>query len=107
MTNNPILIVDDEPLNLAALQQLLCHDYKLVFANGGRDAITAALKHLPALILHDINMPGIDGYSVCRTLKADQRTEAIPVIFVTLFLTNIFQVLDIKYKCDAQERALM
>ena len=83
MTNNPILIVDDEPLNLAALQQLLCHDYKLVFANGGRDAITAALKHLPALILLDINMPGIDGYSVCRTLKADQRTEAIPVIFVT------------------------
>jgi putative two-component system response regulator len=49
----------------------------------GADAIAAALKHLPALILLDIEMPGMDGYEVCRALKADSRTEAIPVIFVT------------------------
>ncbi len=80
---NPILIVDDEPHNLAALQQILSSRYRLVFARSGAEALSAALKHAPSLILMDIQMQGMDGYAVCRTLKSDWRTEAIPVIFVT------------------------
>ncbi|GGE92346.1 response regulator [Massilia psychrophila] len=80
---NPILIVDDEPKNLAALEQILGCDYDLIFARNGDEAIAAAHKHAPSLILLDIKMPGKDGYEVCRELKADKRTEAIPVIFVT------------------------
>jgi putative two-component system response regulator len=79
----PILVVDDLPQNLAALQQVLSGEYRLVFARNGADAIAAAFKHLPSLILLDIEMPDMDGYAVCRTLKADPRTEAIPIIFVT------------------------
>jgi putative two-component system response regulator len=79
----PILIVDDEPQNLAALEQILSADYQLVFARNGTDALSAALKHVPSLILLDIDMPGMDGYTVCRNLKADKRTDSIPVIFVT------------------------
>lgn len=79
----PILIVDDEPSNLAALEQILCATYPLVFARNGAEAIAAALKHGPSLILLDIDMPGMDGYTVCRRLKADPRTEHIPVIFVS------------------------
>lgn len=83
MHDDPILIVDDEPQNLAALQQILSGEYRLVFARNGAEALKAALKHLPALILLDIEMPDLDGYAVCRALKADERTAAIPVIFVT------------------------
>jgi len=79
----PILIVDDEPHNLAALEQILSGDYHLVFARNGADALVAVAKHGPSLILLDIEMPGMNGYAVCRDLKADKRTEGIPVIFVT------------------------
>lgn len=83
MHDGLILVVDDEPQNLAALQQVLSSDYRLVFARHGAEALAAAIKHLPALILLDIEMPDLDGYAVCRLLKADERTSAIPVIFVT------------------------
>lgn len=81
----PILIVDDEPQNLAALEQILQDDYQLVFARNGAEALAAAVKHEPSLILLDIEMPDMNGYSVCRDLKADKRTEGIPVIFVTSY----------------------
>ena len=81
--SGPILVVDDLPQNLATLQQVLSSQYRLVFARNGAEAIAAAFKHLPSLILLDIEMPDMDGYSVCRSLKADPRTEAIPIIFVT------------------------
>jgi putative two-component system response regulator len=83
MPNGPILIVDDEPQNLMALEQILSDEYKLVFARNGTEALTAILKHAPSLILLDIQMPDTDGYSLCRQLKADPRTESIPVIFVS------------------------
>lgn len=79
----PILIVDDEPANLALLRQILAPDYALVFARNGAEALVAAAKHQPALILLDIEMPDMDGYAACRALKADPATESIPVIFVT------------------------
>jgi putative two-component system response regulator len=79
----PILIIDDEPQNLAVMRQILSPDYDLVFATDGPGGIAAALKHQPTLILLDISMPGMDGYAVCRALKADPRTEAMLVIFVT------------------------
>lgn len=79
----PILIVDDEPANLALLRQILGPDYSLVFARNGAEALTAAHKHRPSLVLLDIEMPGISGYEVCRALKANPATEGIPVIFVT------------------------
>lgn len=83
MHDGPILIVDDEPQNLAALQQILSGTYRLVFARGGVEALSAAVKHRPSLILLDIEMPDMDGYAVCRALKSDERTADTPVIFVT------------------------
>jgi len=83
MPTGPLLIVDDEPLNLAAMEAVLCDDYRLLFARNGVDAVAVALKHRPALILLDVQMPGMTGYAVCRQLKADPRTEEIPIIFVT------------------------
>ncbi|TCJ17183.1 response regulator [Parasulfuritortus cantonensis] len=83
MSNAPILIVDDEPLNLDALRHILEQDHRLVVARNGREALAAVAKHKPSLILMDIQMPEMDGYDACLALKADPATEAIPVIFVT------------------------
>ncbi|HWV14856.1 MAG TPA: EAL domain-containing protein [Cellvibrio sp.] len=83
MPANLILIVDDEPSNLATLKQILGNIYPLVFARSGAECLSAVKKHQPSLILLDIQMPDMNGYNVCRTLKADPATESIPIIFVS------------------------
>ena len=83
MPHGPLLIVDDEPANLGLLRMILESEYSLMFARNGAEALTLALKRRPCLILLDIQMPGMDGYAVCRALKANPATETIPVIFVT------------------------
>nr|WP_320193298.1 response regulator [uncultured Desulfobacter sp.] len=79
-----ILIVDDERLNIKLLTELLRDKYKIMAAKNGEQALKAARGNVaPDLILLDIMMPGIDGYEVCKRLKADEKTKHIPVIFVT------------------------
>ena len=79
-----ILVVDDTPDNLTLMQALLKDLYKVKGANNGEKALKiAAAENPPDLILLDIMMPGIDGYEVCRRLKADPATRDIPVIFLT------------------------
>src|SRR5262249_19293725 len=79
-----ILIVDDTPDNLSLMTGILKGDYRTKVANNGERALQiASTLPLPDLILLDIMMPGIDGYEVCRRLKADQATLEIPVIFLT------------------------
>jgi len=79
-----ILLVDDNPTNLQVLFQTLegvgC---KLLIAKNGEIALSIAGKALPDLILLDIMMPDIDGYEVCRQLKANPATSDIPVIFLS------------------------
>ena len=84
MENQKILLVDDNPTNLQVLFQTLeGRDYNLLVAKNGEMALSIARKALPNLILLDIMMPGIDGYEVCRQLKADPATREIPVIFLS------------------------
>jgi putative two-component system response regulator len=83
MTYHPILVVDDEPANLALLSQILEPEYQLVFATSGPEALKMVAKQPISLILLDVQMPGMNGYQVCEALKADPATEAIPVIFAT------------------------
>lgn len=78
-----ILIVDDTPENLTVLQGLLKNDYKLFAAKNGEKALALAHAKLPSLVLLDIMMPGMDGYEVCKRLKADPATRDIPVVFLT------------------------
>jgi CheY-like chemotaxis protein/class 3 adenylate cyclase len=79
-----ILIVDDTPDNISLISALLKNTYKIKIATNGAKAIDIAFSASPPdLILLDIMMPEIDGYEVCRRLKADERTQAIPVIFLT------------------------
>ncbi len=79
-----VLIVDDERINLNILFDLLHPMYQIMAANTGQKALKIAISdNPPDLILLDIVMPKMDGYTVCRELKSDERARDIPIIFVT------------------------
>jgi len=78
-----ILIVDDIPDNIKSLNAILEQDYSVSFATYWKKALEVAERTLPDLILLDILMPDMDGYEICRRLKADPATRDIPVIFIT------------------------
>ncbi|MGD8766531.1 MAG: response regulator, partial [Methyloceanibacter sp.] len=81
---NLILIVDDTPTNVAVISGLLKETYKTKVATNGEKALAIANgADKPDLILLDIMMPGMDGFEVCRRLKANPETAEIPVIFLT------------------------
>ncbi|SFB78179.1 putative two-component system response regulator [Marinospirillum celere] len=78
-----LLLVDDEPVNLQVLKNILEADYRLLFARSGERALQLAQQEEPDLILLDVMMPGLSGHDVCQQLKANEQTAALPVIFVT------------------------
>ncbi len=79
-----ILIVDDLPVNLQVLGNVLKEeDYEIAVASSGNQAL-AILEHItPDLVLLDVMMPGLDGYTVCHELKKNPRLADIPVVFLT------------------------
>nr|WP_199298067.1 GGDEF domain-containing response regulator [Trichocoleus sp. FACHB-40] len=84
MTKEDILIVDDTPENLRLLSKMLTKEgYNIRKALNGQMALTAVQSVVPDLILLDIMMPNMDGYQVCKHLKADPKTAEIPVIFLS------------------------
>ena len=79
-----ILVVDDTPANLALVVEYLeCRGLRMLVAQGGEEGLQRASLVQPDLILLDAIMPGIDGFEVCRRLKARESTRDIPVIFMT------------------------
>ncbi|MCY2989901.1 MAG: PAS domain S-box protein [Planctomycetota bacterium] len=78
-----ILVVDDELINIEVLADIFSDDYEVLFATEGERALEIAAAARPDTILLDVMMPGLDGYEVCRRLKANHQTQHIPVIFVT------------------------
>jgi signal transduction histidine kinase len=83
-TTATILIVDDTPANLALIVEYLeARQFRMLVAQGGEEGLQRAALVQPDLILLDAIMPGIDGFEVCRRLKARESTRDIPVIFMT------------------------
>jgi len=78
-----IMVVDDTETNIDVLVETLGDEYDVSIAMDGKSALQDAKENPPDLILLDIMMPEMDGYEVCRRLKADEKTKNIPVIFVT------------------------
>lgn len=82
--NRPkLLIVDDQPLNIRILHQLFHNHCDVFMATDGEQAIAICQAQLPDLVLLDVVMDGIDGHEVCKQLKQDALTKAIPIIFIT------------------------
>jgi diguanylate cyclase (GGDEF)-like protein len=78
-----ILLVDDDPATIQLMGKLLAGVGHLRFATSGEAALKLAHESLPDLILLDVEMPGMSGFDVCQTLKADPALAEVPVIFVT------------------------
>lgn len=83
MPKPTVLVVDDEPLNVAVLSELLSPDYRVLGARSGPIALDLLATELADLILLDVMMPGMDGYAVLAQLRSGARTAGVPVIFVT------------------------
>jgi DNA-binding NarL/FixJ family response regulator len=78
-----ILVIDDEAINIQVASEILGDDYEIIFATDGREGIELAQEAAPDILLLDVKMPGMDGYEVCAQLRADPRTAAMSIIFVT------------------------
>ena len=113
LTECRVLIVDDAKANVDMLVEALRGDYKLSVALDGEAALRAIERSAPDLLLLDIVMPGIDGYEVCRRLRADPATQEIPIMFLSSlddvqdkargfelgandYLTKPFEILEVK-----------
>ena len=84
MDDKPVVLaVDDTPENLDVVKGLLSSRYVVKAAINGMMALKIAEKKPPDVILLDIRMPQMDGFEVCRKLKANETTASIPVIFLT------------------------
>jgi signal transduction histidine kinase/DNA-binding response OmpR family regulator len=79
-----VLLVDDRPENLLAMESILEDlGHKLIRANSGREALRLLLDRDYALILLDVQMPGLDGFELAELIRERERTERTPIIFIT------------------------
>jgi len=122
LSNSRILIVDDVKANVDVLVEALGDDYKLSVALSGESALRSAEKNPPDLVLLDIIMPGMDGYEVCRRLRASRQLREVPVMFLSSledvlnkargfeaggndYLTKPFEALEVKARVRSLLRA--
>jgi phosphoserine phosphatase RsbU/P len=113
LSDSRVLIVDDVKANVDVLVQALSADYKLSVALGGQQALDAVRRNPPDLVLLDIVMPDIDGYEICRRLRAAEATRELPIMFLSSledvsdktrgfevggndYLTKPFEILEVK-----------
>lgn len=83
MDKQKILIVDDEPSVRLTIRRMLEKDYSILEADNGEKAVGIAEEQSPDLILIDLMMPIMDGYTACSKIKANTATRAIPVVILT------------------------
>ncbi|MDD2899089.1 MAG: response regulator [Desulfuromonadaceae bacterium] len=91
-----ILIVDDDPTNISVLEKTLCEEYEVCIAENGYDALRLTKELHPDLILLDIMMPDLDGFDVCRIIKAEETFADIPIIFLTALDTIADELMGLK-----------
>jgi putative two-component system response regulator len=79
-----VLVVEDDAANRALLSHLLNRaGYEAIVVSDGRDGLRAAIEDEPDLLLLDVELPGMNGFDICRNLRADPRTVALPIILLT------------------------
>jgi cyclic di-GMP phosphodiesterase len=78
-----VLVVDDDPENLMILESILSDHYSLKLINDSSEVLEYAIANPPDLILLDVMMPKIDGFELCREIKANRNLYSVPVIFLT------------------------
>jgi putative two-component system response regulator len=100
-TAGKILIVDDEPANIKVLTRVMTRlGYEVLSASDGESALRAVARDPPDLVLLDVQMPGLDGFEVCRRLKTDPGTRLIPVVLITTLTRSEDRVRGIQAGAD-------
>lgn len=88
-----VLAIDDQPDNLALMEALLApHGFRVLGCTSGPEGLAAALRDKPHLVLLDLSMPGMDGFEVLSRLRADPRTQHLPVLVLTATLKDATMV---------------
>ena len=100
MKKKTILIADDEASIRLLVSNMLSKNYVVLEASDGQEAIDIARTQKPDIILMDIMMPNVDGYSACYTIKKDETTSVIPVVMVTALGFNLNKALADKVRAD-------
>jgi putative two-component system response regulator len=96
-----VLVVDDDPASVLVFSRLMLRlGYDVLTAQNGERALEIAARQGPDLVLLDLKMPGIDGFEVCRRLKADRATRLIPVVLVTTLLASEDRIRGIEAGAD-------
>lgn len=80
-----ILVVEDNPVNLELIRQLLEDDYEVIDASDGEQGVERAIESIPDLVLMDLRLPKVDGWKAFETLRERADTAKIPVIAVTAY----------------------
>jgi CheY-like chemotaxis protein len=93
MGKKTILVVDDEQNVRLLVSKVLNKDYVILEAGDGEEAVATARSKIPDMILMDIMMPNMDGYSACSAIKGDPATKAIPVVMVTALHQSMNEIL--------------
>jgi CheY-like chemotaxis protein len=96
-----LLIVEDNEDVVHYLRACLEKDYRLEVARNGREGIDKALEIIPDLIISDIMMPEVDGYTLCQTLKEDGRSNHIPIILLTAKADHVSKITGLQKGADA------
>jgi sigma-B regulation protein RsbU (phosphoserine phosphatase) len=122
LSDSRVLVVDDVKTNVDILVEALRGDYKLSVALGGQQALRAIERNPPDLVLLDIVMPDLDGYEICRRLRAADATRELPIMFLSSledakdkargfevggndYLTKPFEMLEVKARVRSLLRA--
>src|SRR5450631_4040422 len=101
MDGEPILIVDDTPVNLKLTRMLLVNEgYSVATAASAEEALELLRSYRPRLILADIQLPGMDGLEMTRIIKKDERTKGIAVVALTAFAMKGDEQKAIEAGCD-------
>lgn len=91
----PVLIVDDLPQNILALEALISDmGVEIITARSGNDALRLSLKYDFALILLDVQMPGMNGFEVARLIRSNPKTNHFPIIFVTAGMKDLLDQIE-------------
>lgn len=91
----PLLIVDDLPQNILALEAVIADmGVEIITARSGNDALRLSLKHDFALILLDVQMPGMNGFEVARLIRSNPKTNHFPIIFVTAGMKDLLDQIE-------------
>jgi signal transduction histidine kinase/ligand-binding sensor domain-containing protein/CheY-like chemotaxis protein len=98
----PLILIIEDNMDVAYyLKTCLVNKYETLHAVNGIEGIEMAIEKIPDIIICDVMMPGKDGFEVCKTLKADERTDHIPIIILTAKVTTEDRLIGLSHGADA------